>query len=180
MTERPTNTIPDKQHKAQHDSVKSHAPVKEEKVKEVKEEKKAVKEEKKIVKKDEAVALSWNQPLSLKQGMALARFIKYKKIDEAIKDLDEVIALRKAVPFSGEIPHRRGKMMAGRYPVNGAKVFKNILKSLKGNCIANGVELDSAKIYFCSVNWASRPFRRGGRKAKRANVAMKAKEIKNG
>jgi ribosomal protein L22 len=163
---------------------KTHAPVHKAETKkdndakvEAKKEEKNV--QKKVAKKEEAVVVSWNLPLSLKQGMAISRFIKYKKIDVALKDLDEVIALRKAIPFSGEIPHRKGKgMMSGRYPVDACKLFKNILKSLKGNCIANGLDLDTTQIYFASVNWASRPFKRGGRKAKRANVEVKAKEVK--
>ena len=191
MTERPTNTIPDKQHHTvstahahMHDKEHKHehnkAEDKKEKVEEKTEHKETKKEEKKqITKKDEAIAYSSGVHMSMKQGTHISRFIKFKTIDKAIADLEQVILLRKIVPFSGEIPHRKGKgMMSGRYPVDASKIFIGTLKSLKGNCIANGLDLDNAKIYFASVNFASRPMRRGGRKSKRANILVKAKEMK--
>lgn len=186
MTERPTNTIPDKHHAAPSThAVQSHAPVHtKEDMKKEEQKKDAIKTEKKetpkIVKKEEAVALARSVPVSLKQGMHIGRFIKHKSIDQVLNELDEVIALRRAVPFSGEIPHRKGKgMMSGRYPVDACKVFKVLVKNLRGNCVANGLDMDKVRIYFCSINWAARPMRRGGRKGKRSNITLKAKEVTN-
>jgi ribosomal protein L22 len=143
--------------------------------KEVKAEEK--KHEVKVTKKEEAVAKGVSVHMSKRQGMYISRFIKGKKIDQAIKDLEEVILLKRAVPFKGEIPHRKGKgMMSGRYPVNASKIFIQLLKALKGNSTVNGLDLDKTRIYFAHSTFASRPSRRQG-KAKRAHITLKAKEF---
>jgi ribosomal protein L22 len=135
------------------------------------------KETPKITKKDEAVANGVNLPVSKKHSMYICKFIKNKKIDDAIADLEKVAKLKKAVPFKGEIPHRKGNIERGRYPVNAAKYFINLLKGLKGNAITNQMEIEETKIYIASASWANRPMRRGGRLAKRTNVILKAREF---
>lgn len=144
-----------------------------------KEEKKdQKKEEKKIPKKDQAIAKGLNFRASMKNCSYICRFIKNKPIDKAIEDLEDVIKMKRAVPFRGEIPHRKGKgMMSGRYPVKAAGMFINLLKSLKGNVLVNQMDLDKTRIRIASASWAARPVRRGGRKFKRTNVLLIAKEV---
>lgn len=154
---------------------KEQSPEKTEEPKKEKQDKK--KEEPKITKKEEAVAHGQNLPISKKHSMYLCSFIKNKKIDDAIEDLQKVTKMKKAIPFKGEIPHRKGDMERGRYPVKAAKHFINLLKGLKGNVITNQMELEETKIYIASASWANRPMRRGGRLAKRTNVTLKAKEF---
>lgn len=146
---------------------------------EKKEEKPSKKETKKpeIKKKDEAIARGVSLPISKKHSMYISTFIKNKKIDDAISDLQQVIKMKRAVPFKGEIPHRKGNIERGRYPVTAASYFINLLKGLKGNVITNQMELEDTRIYFASASWAARPMRRGGVKAKRTNVVIKAKEF---
>ena len=145
------------------------------------EEKKVDKKKQKedpVEKKEETVAIGRNLHMSKKHGVYICDFIKNKKIDEAINCLEEVKKLKQAIPFKGEIPHRKGKgMMSGRYPVKGAGLFIDILKGLKGNVIVNGMDLDKSAIYFASTSWASRPVRRENRRAKRTNVILKAREV---
>jgi ribosomal protein L22 len=126
-------------------------------------------------KKNEAVAKGINVHASMKQCKFICKFIKGKSIDESIADLGDVIKLKKVVPFTGEIPHRKGRIMSGRYPINASKIFISILKSLKGNVIANQMDLDKTKIYFASANFASRPSKRGGGRFKRTNIILKAR-----
>ena len=134
--------------------------------------------EEKLPKKDEAIAFGKSFHISKKQGMYICSFIKNKKIDDAIKDLKEVILMKRAIPFKGEIPHRKGKgMMSGRYPVKAAGLFINLLKSLKGNVLVNGMDLDKSRIKMASANWAARPMRSNRREGKRTNVILKAREI---
>ncbi|MCH7568247.1 MAG: hypothetical protein IIA87_02395 [Nanoarchaeota archaeon] len=136
------------------------------------------KKEKPKIKKEEAIAWGRNLHISKKQGVYICEFIKNKKIDGAIKDIEEVIKLKRAIPFKGEIPHRKGKgIMSGRYPVKATKLFINVLKALRGNSIVNGLDLDKTRIYFASASWASRPMRSRSRRAKRTNVILKAREI---
>jgi len=134
------------------------------------------KKEVKVVKKDEAIAKGSNLHASMKQCMYICNFIKGKSIDEAIKDLQDVILYKKIVPFKGEIPHRKGKIMSGRYPINVSKLFIPILKTLKGNVLVNQMDLDKTRIYFASACYASRPSKKGGGRFKRANLVLKAKE----
>lgn len=134
----------------------------------------------KIAKKDEAIAHGSSIRASKKASMYICDFIKNKPIDLAVSQLQEVIKMKRAIPFKGEIPHRHGKgMMSGRYPINVSKIFINILKGLKGNVIVNGMDLDKTRIAFASASWASRPQRAGGVRAKRTNVILKAREATN-
>ncbi|MBU0907584.1 MAG: hypothetical protein KKD18_05175 [Nanoarchaeota archaeon] len=152
----------------------------EEKVPEKKEEKPAEKKEVKkveIKKKEEAIANGISLPISKKHSMYLCSFIKNKKIDDAIKDLEQVVKMKRAVPFKGEIPHRKGNIERGRYPVKAAGHFINLLKGLKGNVLTNQMELEETRIYLASASWANRPMRRGGVAAKRTNIILKAKEF---
>lgn len=145
-------------------------------------DKKSLKKEEKTqvkVKKDEAIAKGTSVPISKKHSMYICSFIKNKKIDDAIKDLEKVMKMKKAVPFKGEIPHRKG-MMSGRYPVNAAREFIRILKGLKGNCIVNEMNIEDTKIAIASASWASRPLVRGGMKSKRVNIIIRARENNKG
>ncbi len=133
--------------------------------------------DKKIVKKEEAIALGRSLPVSKRQCMYICSFIKNKKIDQAISDLEQVIKFKKVIPFKGEIPHRKGSIMSGRYPIKASKLIIKVLKSLKGNALVNGLDLEKTKIVEGSSNWASRPMRSEGRRAKRTHILLKAKEI---
>lgn len=138
----------------------------------VKETKKKVKK----VKKDTALVHGKNLPISTKVGSALGRFIKNKKIEAAIKDLEEVVAIKKAVPMRGEIPHRKGNIMSGRFPQKAAKEVILLLKSLKGNTIAN--DMDDPIIREVISNQASRPRGKGGSvQKKRTHMTIIAKEV---
>lgn len=190
MTERPTNTLPDKQHRSNvaadkhaHAAPSSHEK-KEDKIHETKTEvadkKESKKEDKKHVKKEFAESNGRSLSMSLKHGMYISKFIKNMKIDEAMAALERVMKLKRAVPFRGEIPHRKGRMMSGRYPVNASKLFIQALKGLKGNSIANGMDLEKTRIVSSNVSWASRPMRSGGRHMKRVNLFLVAREMKEG
>jgi hypothetical protein len=124
-------------------------------------------------KKDTALINAKNIPMSTKEAMSICRFIKNKKIGDAIRDLQEVIKLKKAVPMKGETPHRRGKIGGGRYPVRAAGNFIVLLKGLAGN----SSEMDEPIIYEGMANIASRPYGRFGRtRKKRTNIVIKAIE----
>ena len=152
--------------------------------KEKTEEKKEVKKEKvekvQKVKKEEAIAIGSNLPASKKHCMYICSFIKNKPVNQAIAEMQEVILFKRVIPMKGEIPHRSAPgIMSGRYPINAAKQFVYLLKALKGNIIANGLDLDKSRISFASATWDSRPGRKGGTRFKRAHVLLKAKEFNN-
>jgi len=131
------------------------------------------KQEAKKPKKTEAIVRANNLPLSTKKALAICRFIKGKTISQAIKDLEMVVSIRKAVPVKGEYAHRKGKMMAGKYPQRAAKTFIVLLKSL----VANASDLQEPIIYEVIANIGSRPYGRFGQiRRKRTHVFIKALE----
>lgn len=146
--------------------------------KEVKDEtKKDAVREKPKVKKESAAVRAPGIHISKRHGMYICSFIKGKDIDKALSELHEVILLKRAIPFKGEIPHRKGKMMSGRYPVAAAKLFIPLLKNLKGAVLFNGMDLAKTRISSAYTNFAPRPQRRGGTKGKRASVTIEAREV---
>lgn len=135
------------------------------------------KPEKDIAKKTEAIVNAVSLPISTKYSVAICRFIKRKKIENAITDLEQILVHKKAIPMKGEIPHRKGRIMSGRYPKKATEHFIKLLKSLLANSNANG--LDNPVITDAVANLASRPFGRFGRvRKKRTHVSIKVKEKK--
>ena len=151
-----------------------------EKKEEIKEEsekrKKEIKEE--IPKKSEAFVNAYNVPISTKHSIAICAFIKNKKIAHAISELEEVAVLRKAIPMKGEIPHRKGKIMSGRFPKKAASSFLKLLRSLNAN--ANYNKLEEPIITEAIANIGARPYGKFGRvRKKRTHVKIIAKDKQN-
>lgn len=145
----------------------------EEKSDEKKEDVKPKAQTKPKVKKTEAFVNETSIPISTKHSMAVCKFIKGKKIEDAINDLGQVALKKKAVPMKGEIPHRKG-MMSGRYPKKAAEHFIKILKRLEANAIVNGLE--NTIITEAIANFGSRPYGRFGRvRKKRTHLKITVK-----
>ncbi|MEN9626105.1 MAG: hypothetical protein RL557_433 [archaeon] len=134
------------------------------------------KETKKVDKKPKRHEVSVNGRnlgISTKESVAVCDYIRNKDVDRAIRDLEQVLLYKRAVPMRGEVPHRHGNMMAGRYPMNTVKQFIMLVKSLKSNALAHDMELEKYKIT-CMAHQAARPYKRFGQgKIKRSNVQMK-------
>ena len=142
-----------------------------------KKEEKGKKPEK--ARKIEAIVNGKDLGISTKHAMAICKFIKGKKLEEALYLLEQISKKKIALPMKGEIPHRKGKMMSGRYPVNALKEFIRLLKLLNANASVAGVEIDNAKIVEAFANRASRPHRRfGNTRFKRTHVLIKLQEKK--
>ena len=137
-------------------------------------------EKQKVPKKTEVSVYGRSLPISLKDSVAIGKFIKGKKIERAIKDLEQVILKKKAVPMTGEMAHKKGKGMAtGKYPVKASDNFIKLLKSLSANGINHSMNLESAIIYKIIPNKAPEQVHRfGGTKFKRTHVKIIAKEGK--
>jgi large subunit ribosomal protein L22 len=149
----------------------------EDKVVEKKEKKQPVKK----IKKEFAVVNAVNVPVSTKYAVEICKFIKKKKIGDAIRDLEEVIAKKKHIPMIGEYGHKhgRGKIAsgAGKYPVDASKHFIVLLKSLSGNANAN--DMNEPYVAEANANKAPRPMGRFGRwERKRSHVKLVARELK--
>ncbi len=142
---------------------------------EAKKEEKSVKKEQEKPRKTEAVINAYNTPISTKYSMAICKFIKNKKIRDAIVDLEQVSRLKKVIPMKREIPHRKGKrIMSGRFPKAASKEFIKILKSLSANAVYNNLE--NPIIAEAVANIGIRPYGRFGRvRKKRTHIRIIAK-----
>jgi len=131
------------------------------------------KEEKKVV-KEKALVRGLSLAISPKSSYAICDVIRKKDPSKAIQFLERVIIKKLAVPMNNrEVPHRKGNLMAGRYPINAATEFIKLLKQLKANAEVSNIE--SPVITLAVANRASRPYRRGGKRAKRTNVYLEVK-----
>ena len=128
------------------------------------------------IKKDHAIVNAKGVPISAKYSKAICKFIKYKSIPKAIRDLEDVLTLKKAVPMKGEIPHRKGKIMSGRFPIRATKHFIILLKSLQGNATMH--ELENPIIVQAISNIGQQPAGKGGIRRKRTHLTIKAMEKK--
>ena len=115
-------------------------------------------------------------PISAKHAAAIFAALKDKQIDEAIDMLEKVQQKKLAIPFKGEIPHRRG-MASGRYPVKVARAFIKLLHRLSAAASKSGFETEKLKIT-AMASRAARRLRAGGRRRrhfKRSHVVITIK-----
>lgn len=80
--------------------------------------------------------------ISRKQAHEIATAIKGMNLGIAEKFLENVAALKQAVPykrFTRNIPHKRG-MCSGRYPQKAAKEFLKVLKNAQSNATYKGLD----------------------------------------
>ncbi len=144
------------------------------------EEKKERKKEEPKIKRIEAIVKGRSLPISTKQSVAICNYIRGKSIANALQDIQDSILMKRPVPMTGEIPHRKGKYTgktsgSGRYPINSLKQFEKLLKSLGANANVNGLE--NPIITKAMANFASRPYGRFGRvHKKRTHVIIQVKE----
>jgi len=138
------------------------------------EKKEEKKPEVKKGKKDYATVYAGNLHMGYKVGADICSMIRNRNIDDAIKMVEEVMAFKRAVKTNKrEAPHKPGEgMMAGRYPVKACGEFLKILKQLKANAMYHELEIEKCNI-FCKADRGSQQYRRGGARAKRANVLLK-------
>lgn len=145
----------------------------ENKTQEKKEEKKT---EIKEIPKKRIIVFGKDSPISLKHSRAVCRMINGKGILEAMKMMEEVALLKRAVPMRGELPHRKGKRMcSGRYPVNAARVFIKLLKSLNANASNLGQDASQLIIHAKTNTPSRRRFSRRAKFFKRSDVIIELK-----
>jgi large subunit ribosomal protein L22 len=96
--------------------------------------------------------------MSPKHSIEIAGFIRNKRVDEAIAYLNDVVALKKAIPFrrfNRNVAHKRGlpgKWDAGRFPVKASKEFIRLLESVKKNAEYIGLDAENLEIIHVSAN----------------------------
>lgn len=97
-----------------------------------------------------AKAMGYEMPISFKHAVEICRFIKGRKISEAKKILEEVIALKRPIPFKRykkKVAHKNiDGWYAGRYPQKACKYILKILKNLEANAEYKGLDVDKLVI----------------------------------
>ena len=86
--------------------------------------------------------------ISKKHAHEIATAIKGMKLGTAREFLENVAALKQAVPYkryTRNIPHRKG-MCTGRYPQKAAKEILNVLKNAESNAIYKGLDSGTMRI----------------------------------
>ncbi len=94
-----------------------------------------------------ARAMGYEMPISFKHAVEICRELRGKNIEDAKKILEDVIALRKPIPFrryKKKVAHKHGlnKWYAGRYPQKAARFILKVLKNLEANAEYKGLDLD--------------------------------------
>ena len=128
-----------------------------------------------------ARANSFNVPISTKQSIEISKSLRYKRTNYAISFLEEVIGLRKAVPFktfNRDMGHKAG-MSSGRFPQKAAKEFLRLVKSVEANAQFKGLNTSNLKITKLVANKGVVPITGGRhrRATKRTNLEIEVKEV---
>ena len=94
--------------------------------------------------------------ISPKHSVELLREIRGMMLNDALRYLDDVIALKRPVPmkrFNDSQGHKPGRGFGpGRYPVKVAKAVKKILLNVKNNAEQKGLDVDRLKIIHAAAH----------------------------
>jgi large subunit ribosomal protein L22 len=100
-----------------------------------------------------AKAIIKNAGVSLKYSTELFREIKGQQIDKVIARLQRISEMKEALPlrkYNRKVAHRKGDaksgVKSGRYPVNTAKKFIELLELVKANADFKGLETEKLLI----------------------------------
>src|SRR3989344_5290855 len=129
-----------------------------------------------------ASARALNLPISIKHSVEISRYLRYKDTSFAKEFLQNVMELKKAVPFkrfTKDMGHKAG-MSAGRFPEKAAQQFLILIKSAEANAQQKGLNVSNLKIVKLLANKASIPFTGGRqqRSKKRTHLEVTVKERK--
>lgn len=122
-------------------------------------------------------------PLSMKFSAEICNFIRNKSVKEAKEMLQSVIERRRAVPFkvfNKDLSHKRG-IGPGRYPKKAATEIIKLIESAEANAQFKGLNTSDLHISHICAHLASRPWRYGRkrrRRAKRTNIEIVVEEKK--
>ena len=127
-----------------------------------------------------AAAKALNLPVSTKHCIEICDSLRYKDVSYAQKFLEEVVALKRAVPFRKYVMntgHKKG-MSTGKYPTKAAMEVLKLLKSVEANAHFKGLNTSSLKITKLVANKASIPFTgaRHRTATKRTHLEVEVKE----
>lgn len=131
----------------------------------------------------EAIVNAKNLGISTKKSVEICRLLRNKSTEKAKKILERVIEKKEAVPYKRylhEIPHRKGNIAAGGYPIKASKIILSLIKNAEANAQNKGMS-SNLVISHISAHKGERQSRYGrkmGQKAKRTHIKIIVEEKK--
>ncbi len=125
-----------------------------------------------------ATAKGDNLGISRKFAVEVTGFIRGKTLVDAKKKMENVIALKVAVPFKRyhmDLGHKRGPMGPGRFPAKVAKEVLRLLNSAEMNAQNKGLDMERLYVSRAVANKGSTQMKAGrlrGRHAKRTHIEI--------
>jgi large subunit ribosomal protein L22 len=101
-----------------------------------------------------AKAIGKDLPVSPKLSREICGMIRGKKVDVAVRMLEEVIDLKRPVPlkrFNKRVSHKPG-VGPGRYPQKAARAILSVVKSASANAEYKGLSTDEMVISTVSAS----------------------------
>ncbi len=124
-----------------------------------------------------AKAMVMAAPISTKQAVEVCHSLRGKRLPRAMAILEDVISLKKAIPFYRyihNVGHRAG-IGTGRFPVKASEHILALLKDVNSNAQEKGFSTADLVVSHISAKKASRPWHPGRhvrRKMKRTHVEV--------
>jgi len=123
-----------------------------------------------------------NMPVSTKHSVEIARFLKGKQVDAAIRRLQASIDAKQAIPFRRylrSISHKPGKIGPGRYPKLSSGYVLSLLSNLKSQATGKGFDVTKLTIIHAAAQKGQKLWHYGRRHRvrKNTNFEIVAKEV---
>ncbi len=93
-------------------------------------------------KENMARAVGTRLRISTKQSVEISKYIKGRSVTSAKALLQEVIKMKRAIPFTRfnrDMGHKPGKIAAGRYPIKASAEFLQLINSVEHNARSKGL-----------------------------------------
>lgn len=122
-------------------------------------------------------------PISTKACVEICRALRHKKTTAAKKLLEQVMEKKKAIPFrryASGLSHKK-EVGPGRFPFSSSREIFELIESAEANAQFKGLTTANLEITHIAAHQASRPFRFGRkrqRRAKRTTVEIVVSEQK--
>ena len=117
----------------------------------------------------EAIVNAKSLRISTKESCEICNLVRNKTAKKAKMILNQVIKMERAVPYKkylGDVPHRPGKMAAGRYPIKACAEILRIIQSGEANARNKGMN-DNLIVFHISASKASKQFHYGSKRRTR-------------
>mgnify|MGYP002638896704 FL=1 len=125
-----------------------------------------------------ASARGFDMGISTKASIEVASFVRGKDLAKAKALMENVIIKKVAVPFTKfnrDVGHKKGRIAAGRYPINVATEVLRLLNSAEKNAENKGLDVKALFVKSIVANKGTgtvRASRHRGRQAKRTHIEI--------